>query len=191
MDLLAEVAPLTRAEVRPAAPSTDRLRTELGLTPTAELDEWFSLHDGAGDEWHARLLPINFLLSVAKAIKRTKTTREIFSQFTDHRDEAVEAEQSDAGTVAGTWLLQYVYVGDDTCGGGLFVDIRSGPLQGCVREWDKTEWDYDYGHGPVAANLAALITMVSASVRTGAPIAQMPYRAVTQDGRLEWMDADS
>lgn len=191
MELLAEVAPLTRAEVRSAAGTTDRLRSECGLESTDELDEWFGLHDGAGYESHGQVLPINYLLSVDEAIKLTVMTREIFSEFEDYREQAVEAEQADAGTVAGTWLPQYVYIGNDTMGGGLFVDIRPGPLQSCVRNFDDTEADDDYGHGPIAANLAALVTMVSESVRTGAPIAQLPYRAVIQDGQLDWTNADS
>jgi hypothetical protein len=63
MDLLAEVAPRTRAEIRPAAGTPDRLRSERARPP-AELDEWFGLHDGAGYELHGQVLPINFLLSM-------------------------------------------------------------------------------------------------------------------------------
>lgn len=191
VDVLAEVAPLTRAAIRPATGAINRLRSELGLEPTVELAEWFSLHDGAGYETHGQLLPINFLVSLDEAIKLTTMTREICAEFEEEREHAVGAEQSAAGTVARTWLPEYVYIGNDTMGGGLFVDIRSGALQGCVRNWDDTEADDDYGRGPIAASLAALITMVSANLRTGAPIAQMPYRAVTRDGQLDWTDVES
>lgn len=188
MALLAEVAPLTRAAIRPPAQTTDRLRSVLGPELTDELEEWFGLHDGAGYESLARVLPINFLVSLDEAIELTSMTREIWAEFDDDREQAVAAEQSAAGTVARTWLSQYIYIGNDTMGGGLFVDIRPGARQGCVRNWDDTEADDDYGQGPIAASLAGLITAVSANVRSGVPIPQMPYRAVIQDGKLDWTD---
>ena len=191
LELLAEVAPLTFAAVRPAAPMTDRLPSELGVEPTDELNEWFGLHDGAGYASNGKVLPINFLVSLDEAIDLTTMTREIYSEFEDGRGHAAEAERSVAGAVARTWLRRYVYIGNDTMGGGLFVDIRSGPRQGCVRKWDDTEADDDYGRGPIAASLADLVTNVAASVRTGTPITQMPYRAIIQDGQLDWTDAES
>jgi hypothetical protein len=55
MDLMAQVAPMTRAAIRPPAYAIDRLRSELGVEPTDELREGFGLHDGAGyDRYRAR-----------------------------------------------------------------------------------------------------------------------------------------
>jgi cell wall assembly regulator SMI1 len=186
MDLLAQVAPTTHAAIQPPARATDRLPSELGVDLNDELREWFGLHDGAGYEWSGQVLPMNFLIGVAEAIELTAMTREIWSEFDDDRELAAAAEEAPAGTVARTWLPQYVYIGNDSMGGGFFVDLRSGPLQGCVRNWDKTEADDNFGEGPVTTDLASLIKAVHGSLRAGERAEGLPYRAVVEDGQLSW-----
>jgi cell wall assembly regulator SMI1 len=152
-----------------------------------ELRVWFDLHDGTGYEWAGQLAPDNYLVSVDEAIKATRLTREIWSEFEDARSYAdTSPERSIAGTVMATWLPEYVYVGQDTYGGGLFVDTRPGELQGCVREWDKTEADDDYGRGPIATSLADLVVALATALRTDEPFARLGHRATLVDGTLEW-----
>ncbi|MDP9394255.1 MAG: SMI1/KNR4 family protein [Actinomycetota bacterium] len=67
-------------------------------------------------------------------------------------DEDDDPAGQEAGTVAGTWLDSYVYIGLAGMGGGVFVDLRPGPLRGCVRFWDKVEADDDGDDGGVVAS---------------------------------------
>jgi cell wall assembly regulator SMI1 len=44
-----------------------------------------------------------------------------------------------AGTPVAGWLPVWLPIAGDGGGGGLFVDLRAGPLSGCVMRWDKVE----------------------------------------------------
>lgn len=75
----------------------------------------------------------------------------------------------------------------DGGGGGLFVDQRPGPEQGCVRWWDKVDSDNsDEGHA--APSLLHLITVLAPAVRNRTPIAGWVPEVV--DGALDWDVAD-
>ncbi len=86
-----------------------------------------------------------------------------------------------AGTIAGTWLPEYVTIGIDGSGGGLFVDLRPGEFHRSVRFWDKVDADY----APIAArSIAELLRGVTTSLRTGAPVAGWVARV--ENGTVDW-----
>jgi hypothetical protein len=91
-----------------------------------------------------------------------------------------------AGLVAFTWLDEYLMIGEDGGGGGLFVDQRPGPQQGCVRWWDKVGADGD--EELAAESLVQLITDLAPAVRNCTSIAGWVPDVV--DGTLEWDVAD-
>ena len=192
MDVLAELAPRSREKIRPGSPSgPDLVERDLGITLSPALREWFALHGGTGLSFEAMFLPQAIPLSPDEAIADSRVNREIWSEFDD--DIEGPAALGEAGEVARTWLADYVMVGADGCGGGLFVDNRPGLAHGCVRWWDKTESDDDYGNGPVAPSLSSLILAVADGLRSGTLLFQdrawlQPLRAEARDGRLEWTD---
>jgi cell wall assembly regulator SMI1 len=186
--LLAELdlrAPVARACIRPGSREGAVLvERELGISLPEEVREWFTLHDGTGMTFDAMLLPGHLVLSPREAVDDTRMIHEIWSEFDDSAD---SGPGDQAGDVARTWLPEFVMVGSDGCGGGIFVDTRPGPAQGCVRQWDKVEADDDYGEGPVAASLVDLIRGTTTSLREGTPVLH-GITAVLADGHLEWSD---
>ena len=186
---LGERAPVSLAAVRPgSAEGPIIVERELGIALPAELREWFTLHDGCGLSFKAMILPSSVPMSPLEAVQDTKMIYEIWSEQEDQTEFASE-DPGPAGTIAYTWLREFVMVGSDGCGGGLFVDVRSGPQQGCVRFWDKTEADDDYGEGPIAPSLAALFRSITASIRDSSSTT-FGYHAVIEDGSIEWRMPD-
>jgi cell wall assembly regulator SMI1 len=180
LEVLAERAPGTRAALREPVPHGDAVAAALGFELPPPLREWFALHDGAEPFFGGQVLPFNSVLSLPVAVDSVLLTRRIWwsEEFVDR----AAAEQDPADTVAGTWLASYVYIGQDGMGGGLFVDLRRGPSQGCVRFWDKVDAD----DGPTAA---ASITELILAVRTalvagGGDIGG--WSPCIVDGLLEW-----
>jgi cell wall assembly regulator SMI1 len=166
LEELAERAPATRAALRaPVAPDAavarDAAADALGLELSPELAEWFGLHDGADPFFHGQLLPFNSVLGLRAAVDGVLGTRQIWwSGDDDH----LAWDDEPAGTVANTWLTRYVYLGQDGMGGGVFADLRPGPLHGCIRFWDKTDAD-DQPH--IADSLTGLLAGVHRAIATG------------------------
>ena len=184
-------APASRADIRPGnSGGADLVERELGISLSGELREWFSLHDASGLRFDTVLLPEAVIMSPREAADDSRMIRDIWAENDAEWDGGQERDtENSAGQVAHTWLPEYVMVGSDGCGGGLFVDTRSGPQQGCVRWWDKTEADDDYGDGPIASSLSQLLRAVLASVRSGRPVVH-GLAARIRDERLEWAPAD-
>jgi cell wall assembly regulator SMI1 len=166
------------------APADDQfaLRRELGLAYPEVAQTWFSLHDGAGFDFRGgMILPGNLALSQQRAIEDTKMSRAIWADIDPGQTEDTSGHLHIAGEVVGTWLPDYLMVGTDGCGGGYFLDLRPGPLHGCVRSWDNVDSDRSE---LVAPNLAALIESLAASLATGANFTY--WKPAFADGWLDW-----
>ncbi|MBO0880603.1 MAG: SMI1/KNR4 family protein, partial [Mycobacterium sp.] len=145
------------------------------------LREWFDLHDGA--DWNqgsGDILPFCLLLGMEDSIGQSQLIRQIWTEQEDPSHISAAMAQP-AGEIAATWLPAYVMIGDDTCGGGLFIDLRDGERKGCIRFWDKTEAD----DGAIeTSSLTELISGVTDSIRNRTPICQ--HVATVVDGRINW-----
>jgi cell wall assembly regulator SMI1 len=191
-ELLSELdarAPGTRAAIRP--PRLDgaaAIERSLGIELTDEVRTWFGLHDGTGWSFAGGLLiPGQFLLGVEDVIKITTRWRNICAELrmAPGLTELTSKDPTVAGNMAGTWLPDYLGISDDTCGGNNFVDLRGGPLRGCVRFYmDEQAEEFE---DVVAESLADLVQRVLTSVRTGAPCGGYGVPAF-RDGILEWVD---
>jgi hypothetical protein len=82
----------------------------------------------------------------------------------------------------GTCLTSYIYIGLDGTGGGLFVDLRSGPLHDCVRFWDKV--DADHARIAAASITDLLIAVHRAIVSSGANVGN--WTPAVEDGLFDW-----
>jgi cell wall assembly regulator SMI1 len=181
-------APASRSDVRPGTSDGPELvERELGIALPNELREWFTLHEGTGMRWDTMLLPSTLILSPSEAVDDSRLICNVWSEESLESAQMAREQPTEAGEIVYTWPAEYVMVGADGCGGGLFVDTRPGSRQGCVRWWDKTEADDDYGEGPIALSLAALIHTIAASLRDGTP-AMHGLTATIQDGRLQWRE---
>jgi len=177
MTELRRVAPAVAAAVLPpGGMSVAEAQERLGTEFTPDLVEWFGLHGGIELDYKFRFLPMNWPLDLAEAVRFSAEIREIW-QDSEPRCEGDQV----AGTVMETWLPQYVAVGNDGMGGELFVDLRPGPRQGCVREWERAQAD-DFENS--WDGLAPLLREIAAALRDGSRVGS--WTPVIVDGGIEW-----
>ncbi|MDJ0396414.1 SMI1/KNR4 family protein [Rhodococcus sp. G-MC3] len=140
MSVLQDRAPVTAASVRPPRPATDLEAAERATTPwTAELREFFSLHDGqhipVGVDYHVgTLLPDLELLTLDGVHYEHQSHLEMLHSIEDLGEEwpaAIKTQR--AGETAYKFLAPYVPFGRDGSTGSCYVDTRDGPQRGCVR----------------------------------------------------------
>ncbi|TDB91242.1 SMI1/KNR4 family protein [Actinomadura sp. 7K534] len=188
---LAQHAPATLERVGPPATDAeiDAVREVMGVDLPADLVAWWRRANGSASSWSGQeldLLPlyrpcrIDHALSSRdvwlhvwhdQAIEQGWVTREILTQ----------AEAKPAGTQAGTWLKGFLPIASDGGGTDLFVDLRSGPMHGCVREFDKVSTDGE----PRWANVAAMLAETADALENQSPIDD--YRpCLDHDGILYW-----
>ncbi len=186
LDVLAVEAPVTRAALLPARElDIDSAQQELGLPLLPDLVTWFGLHGGSGFTFDCAILPFGMALDLPDAVSSSMMRRRIGDESVDDLDlDAEEAEM--AGSMVFTWRDEYLMIGEAGDGGGMFVDQRPGPDQGCVRWWDKVEADCREGYA--AISLLQLITDLAPAVRNRTPIAGWVPEVV--DGALDWDVAD-
>jgi cell wall assembly regulator SMI1 len=184
LDELATRAPGTRAAVRAPVRRSSAVADRLGIDLTAEVREWFALHDGVAPFFDGQVLPFNSVLSLPAAVDSVLLTRSIWwaHELVDH---AVK-DREPAGTIAGTWLASYVYVGQDGMGGGLFADLRRGPSHGCIRFWDKVDADDSW---LVAASITDLLAAVHSAITAGGGNIG-GWTPTVVDGVIDWTPAD-
>lgn len=185
LDALAVEAPVTRAALLPARElDIDRAQQELGMPLLPDLVTWFGLHGGSGHSFDCAILPFCMALDLPNAVSDSVMIRDIWQENTDDLDVDLEDEEYRmAGSVVFTWLNEYLMIGADGGGGGLFIDQRPGPDQGCVRWWDKVEADCHEGYA--AVSLPQLITDLAPAIRDRTPIAG--WVPVVVDGALDWI----
>lgn len=103
-----------------------------------------------------------------------------------HGEEGDEGENGvEAGTESWSWLPQYLPIATDACGVTLFVDLRPGPLRGCVMEWDKVGACDGVVLWPAVGLMLAEIATALEGNGTAAGC-----RAVCSGSRLDWHPLD-
>jgi hypothetical protein len=184
LDVVAVEAPVTRAALLPAGDlDVDVARQTLGVSLLPDLVTWFGLHGGSGYTFDCAILPFCTALDLPSAVSESVMIRDIWQEGGQNLDVDLEDEEArTAGSVVCTWPDEYLLIGANGAGGGLFVDQRPGPRQGCVRWWDKVEAD---NSGELAAvSLLHLITDLAPAIRNRTPIASWVPEVV--DGVLDW-----
>ena len=189
LDVLAVEAPWTRAALLPAGElDIDGAQQQLRGALLPELVTWFGLHGGSGYTFDCAILPFCMALDLPGAVSNSVLIRDIWQESRVDCDIDPGGEVSQlAGSVVFNWPNEYLLIGTDGGGGGLFVDQRSGPEQGCVRWWDKVEAD-NSAEDVAAASLLQLIMDLAPAIRNRTPIAGWVPEVV--DGALDWDVAD-
>lgn len=174
-DWLAVHAPMTGAALRPAESlsAVDALVRETGLTPPAELLQWWSVCGGTERLAFAEVLPPFYTpIGPSDSLRSWRLKRRFWPANTD----------SEAGAATVGFHPSWLPIAFDGCGDALAVDVRPGVLSGCVVEWDrqcgemaKPEWLC------VAEMLDQVATALEQNGRIGhcEPL-------VSADGRLDW-----
>ncbi|MFE4498520.1 SMI1/KNR4 family protein [Rhodococcus sp. NPDC056743] len=188
MQVLRQKAPITAGAVRPPRPLSEREDAERDTAPwTAEIREFFSLHDGqvrpvGGEAFVGSVLPDFDLLCLDEVVARHRDSREHLHDTEDFSDEWVTiARQQSAGEIAYMFLRTYIPIAEHACGDLLFVDTRGGQRQGCVREFGAGGADEG---DPESASLADYVDSVRISVESG--IEHSSLVPTIEDGVLSW-----
>ncbi|WP_433604840.1 SMI1/KNR4 family protein [Prescottella agglutinans] len=194
ISVLRDVAPVTAAAVRPPRGLLDRQEAEETTTPwSAELREFYSLHDGMGDvpsTQHSSVgtvLPDLELLGLDALVATHISCREPRHRIDDLGPDWPETiDRQVAGEVAHRFLDPYVPFAQYGTGDFLYVDTRFGDRHGCVRAFG---WEVADESGPLFASLADYIDSVRHSVEAGT---EHSYLTPTvEDGALVWTADDA
>lgn len=138
-------APRARAVLRPPASEPDLAAAQeaVGRPLPPDLRAWWLYADGAQFGLNAdggSLIPPGFVpYSIAEALKSRRVwmdvARQVARQIAPVRqwDAFISSENNrPAGGRCETWLPAWLPVATNQGGGNLFVDLRGGPMYGCV-----------------------------------------------------------
>lgn len=144
VDWLKGSARATAAALAPFEPTlVDDAERALGRPLPPDLAEWWRLGGSAG-----RLIPLEHApLSVPAALA---ARRERLDQALRHGDSIVDGE---AGDPERGFQSAFIPIAHDPHGHHLFVDLRGGPLYGCVGEWDDISGFADVVSWPSVAEM--------------------------------------
>jgi cell wall assembly regulator SMI1 len=187
-DWYATNAPAVYATLREPA-SADQLaqaQQAMGQDLPVDLLAWWELADGVKDEAATAgsvVPPFYNPYPVASAL--------------DSRQDWLATWPGDDGTagLAGTertfmWLPSWLPIANNGGGNDLFIDLRPGPLHGCVMEFDRVD---GAGGPPLWPNIETMLTAIADALETRSaidPFGDGPMRVELLDGgRLDWADA--
>ncbi|TDC81446.1 SMI1/KNR4 family protein [Actinomadura sp. 7K507] len=188
-------APSELMLTRPPVAENDIREVERGVGTVLpeDLVAWWRRTDGQGG--HSGLVPSFYTpYSAREALDRRKLWMTAWNGVMEQDDPArfaaavAREDQAPAGTSCkGAWLPRWLPIAGSGGGNDLFVDLRSGPAHGCVREFarddgasDSVKWD----------GVAAMLADVAAGLARDVPV--HGHRVwVEDDGRFTWDSAAS
>lgn len=150
-DWLSRFAPRFRAELNPPATAAeiDTVATALGVALPADLRIWWGLSNGVR---HGIGLPSASLVPdfsspypTSIALERWRMHLEVQQKSypPGPREEMARFVAGQNTQPAGTlqpqlyWLPRWLPIAGDGGGGGVFIDLREGPLHGCLVEFSR------------------------------------------------------
>jgi cell wall assembly regulator SMI1 len=188
---LARESPATLERVGPPATTAeiDVAREAMGGHLPTDLVAWWRLANGSASSWSDQgfdLLPIYRPCRIDHAL----SSRDVWLHV--WHDQAIEqgwlteeiltqAEAKPAGTQAGTWLAGFLPIATSGAGADLFVDLRSGPMHGCVRVFDRVSTDGE----PRWAGVAAMLADIADALENHDPIDDY-HACLDHEGILYW-----
>ncbi|NMM89141.1 hypothetical protein B2J88_33165 [Rhodococcus sp. SRB_17] len=188
MEVLRQKAPITAGAVHSPRTLSEREDAEQATAPwTAEIREFFSLHDGekrptGGEDFVGSVFPGFDLLCLDEVVARHRDSREHLHDTEDFgEDWGSIARQQPAGEIAHMFLSEYIPFAEHGCGDLLCVDTRGGQRQGCVREFGAEGADEC---DPESGSLAEYVDSVRISVESG--IEHSGLLPTIEDGALVW-----
>jgi cell wall assembly regulator SMI1 len=150
-DWLSRFAPRFRAELNPPATAAeiDAVATALGVALPADLRIWWGLSNGVRQGIglpSASLIPdFSSPYPTCIALKRWRMHLEVQQESypPGPREEMARFVAGQNTQPAGTlqpqlyWLPRWLPIAGDGGGGGVFIDLREGPLHGCLVEFSR------------------------------------------------------
>lgn len=171
MQVLHQKAPITAGAMRPPRTLSEREDAERATAPwTAEIREFFSLHDGqkrptGGEAFVGSVFPGFEMLCLDEVVTEHRYLLEHLHDTEDLGDEwGSMARRQPAGEVAHMFVAEYIPFAVHGCGDLLCIDTRGGQRQGCVREFGSEGADES---DPESASLTDYVDSVRISVESG------------------------
>jgi hypothetical protein len=159
----------------------------LGRSLPADLIRWWRRANGAQVLiGQANLLPPFFLpCSVDSMLGEWRVRHGVYNQpGLDDPAQDAALSAAPAGSTTLRFLRAFVPIAIDGGGGNLVVDLRSGPLHGCVLGFDAESGS----DGPRWASVAAMLDDVADALERDTQTRYFGYAAdVRDDGTLEWI----
>ncbi|MEV6637822.1 SMI1/KNR4 family protein [Actinoplanes sp. NPDC051470] len=147
----------------------------------ADQQAWWRLADGTDEYGPAVwLIPAGWTpLSTRDALIRYN----VMQNFIADEPELSRLSAEPAGSPSsGVWLPEWLPIAHNLGGDYLFLDLRSGPRNGCVGRHRKDEWNYDR---PIWPSVTAMLSDVADALVNGTEIERRHAEIV--DGRLDWL----
>jgi cell wall assembly regulator SMI1 len=187
VEWLAEHAPETAAALAPPAPA-DQLaiaESELDFPLPPELSAWWSVQGGVRQVVLGGVLGGYAPYGLADMMATRRLMLDIADQVWDEWSRTAGAREP-AGGHAWAFLPTLVPIARNGSGDDLVVDLRSGPLRGCVKAYDHEQGAL---FPPPWPSLTALLTDVAASLAGGTALGNLV--PAVSDGRLSWQWYDT
>jgi cell wall assembly regulator SMI1 len=184
-----ENAPVTAEALRGPA-SEEALaaaQAEMGQDWPVEVLAWLRVGDGADRTNDADLIPRGFIpMGVDHIMEAWRMLVEI-SAGLETEDDIRAFKAAVAGSYS-AFIRAFIPIGDDTCGDFLFVDMRSGPKSGCIREWENGA---AYPREPHWDSITSMLVSIDEGLQSGQwgddETGMMP---TVENGALRWKDAE-
>ena len=126
------------------------------------------------------MLPFKYNpLGLVDVVNTYQTRCAITLEFTLNADYLPLQEAEPAGSVVSDWLTTFLPFAEAADGANLFLDLRGGPLHGCVRAFED-----DGVSDPIWANVTEMLERALAAIIAGTPVDQA--RPIVEDGFLMW-----
>jgi cell wall assembly regulator SMI1 len=198
---LNEHAPISAGRIGPPAEPEEISAAEeaAGVELPADLVAWWRRANGTTTRFSTEmvdLLPGYWPSTIEHALNDREILWKVWHDDMLDRgwlteDHFARAHADPAGAHAGSWLSTWLPIMSSGGGQYLFVDLRSGPLHGCVREFDKVYTDGK----PLWTSVAVMLADIAHALETNSVLkGGWPGRVhVEEDGRLGWdltWDAD-
>ncbi|MFD1371060.1 SMI1/KNR4 family protein [Actinoplanes sichuanensis] len=152
----------------------------MGMPLPADQVEWWQLTDGTDEARFVRLIPLAYRpLSARDAVL---FHRSMVSFAPEEPESSLHAAAPAGSPSEGVWLPQWLPIARDIGGGFLFLDLRRGPLFGCVGRHRKDEWRYEE---PVWSSVAEMLADVADALTENTEIDW--WHAGVDDDRLVWL----
>ena len=173
--------PATEEEIR-------AVEATVGRPIPADQRAWWRLSNGTG-----RMS--NHLVSVIPLVYSPASTGFVLARheglvgLNRHNPDAAPVPQWNAEPAGspfvgiGVWLPPWVPIAHSGGGDYLFVDLRPGPLYGCVGERHKVQDGFD---GPIWPSVTAMLSDVAHGMAHGSEVCGQ--QATADDGYLHWVD---
>lgn len=175
---LEDHAPVTAAALEPDPAELVALEAEFHVQLPADLRAWWTCCGGTATDVLADVLPPFYTpYSPSAALRAWRGHRELWTA----RWERPSCDYY-AGSAGSSFHPAWIPIAGDGFADELVVDLRPGPLHGCVLEWEQEAAQVER---PEWQGVSAMLADVYRALTDGVP-AGHSHATVTEDGKLDW-----